>query len=284
MKLINGGPSSRTVLSQQAEHPVTVNVKVQTEEITQAICTKTQYDKIIAELRAENAQLKAENAKLKANQDVLKVEVVNNVEHMLKLEPVTQPRAFDVVGKSKEVITTVKQLMDEFYEWFNEKIFSIIDLAKAAGEDAKDFILEVKETFLKELKKSKFIDFVKNMIKKAKELLKIRSYSSLEMSIAEYMAKEEELLVETTEVTPKAASPKVEEMFNMLTNVMNELSMFKKEVDTRFASQPQQRSQPSQKITNLASSYEAHSVNAQGIEDRVRKLETEFRLIKNKLN
>lgn len=316
MKLIN-------TTTKTSSQPVTsYSTAANYSEIANAITDRNAMEKIIADLRNENARLLKENSHLinenrilsKTNeelktqitktQQILKVEIVESVGE----KPITNPPINKITTKQtntadlapiyaerkltkddfKQVATTVKDLMDDFVEWFNEKVFSITEFAKNIGPNAIEFVTEIKDQFLKEIKKSKFINFIKDMIKKIKDLMKIRTYSPLEMSIAEYLNHEEKIDEEK-----HIESSKIEDMFGMLTNVMNDLTKFKRDVDTRFQTVNQNHvvstTNPlsvskGEKINSLSSSYEAHAINAYAIEDRVRKLETEFRLIKNKLN
>ena len=315
MKLIN--TTTKTSSQPVSSYATATNYN----EITNAIMDRNTMEKIIADLRNENARLLKENASLlsenrmlsKTNeemktqmaktQQILKVEIVENVDGKSvngnsvnkiskqtttnDLAPVYTERKLSK-DDFKQVALTVKDLMDDFVEWFNQKVFSITEFAKNIGPNAIEFANEIKVQFLKEIKRSKFINFIKDMIKKIKDLMKIRTYSPLEMSIAEYLNHEEQIDEEK-----HIESSKIEDMFAMLTNVMNDLTKFKRDVDTRFQSvnQPQVVSSTNplsvskgEKINSLSSSYEAHAINAYAIEDRVRKLETEFRLIKNKLN
>jgi hypothetical protein len=248
-------------------------------------------------LTKTNDEMKIQMVK---TQQILKVEIVesadgNSINSNNKiskqttndLAPIYTERKLSK-DEFKQVALTVKDLMDDFVEWFNQKVFSITEFAKNIGPNAIEFANEIKDQFLKEIKRSKFINFIKDMIKKIKDLMKIRTYSPLEMSIAEYLNHEEQIDEEK-----HMESSKIEDMFAMLTNVMNDLTKFKRDVDTRFQSVNQNPVVSStnplgvskgEKINSLSSSYEAHAINAYAIEDRVRKLETEFRLIKNKLN
>ena len=316
MKLIN------TTTKTSSQPTTTYAAVTNYSEITNAIMDRNTMEKIISDLRNENARLLKENTSLisenrmlsKTNeelktqitktQQILKVEIVENTEEKptvqkpiinklstakqtADLAPVYTERKL-TKDDFKQVAMTVKDLMDDFVEWFNQKVFSITEFAKNIGPNAIEFANEIKDQFLKEIKKSKFINFIKDMIKKIKDLMKIRTYSPLEMSIAEYLNHEEQIDEEK-----HIESSKIEDMFAMLTNVMNDLTKFKRDVDVRFqsVSQPHVVSTTNplgvskgEKINSLSSSYEAHAINAYAIEDRVRKLETEFRLIKNKLN
>jgi hypothetical protein len=312
MKLIN--TTTKTSSQPVSSYATAANYN----EITNAIMDRNSMEKIIADLRNENARLLKENASLlsenrmltKSNeemkiqmaktQQILKVEIVesadgNSINSNNKiskqttndLAPIYTERKLSK-DEFKQVALTVKDLMDDFVEWFNQKVFSITEFAKNIGPNAIEFANEIKDQFLKEIKRSKFINFIKDMIKKIKDLMKIRTYSPLEMSIAEYLNHEEQIDEEK-----HMESSKIEDMFAMLTNVMNDLTKFKRDVDTRFQSVNQNPVVSStnplgvskgEKINSLSSSYEAHAINAYAIEDRVRKLETEFRLIKNKLN
>lgn len=313
MKLIN--TTTKTSSQPVSNYTTAANYN----EITNAIMDRNSMEKIIADLRNENARLLKENATLlsenrmltKSNeemktqmaktQQILKVEIVEsadgnsvNANNKISKQTTTNDLAPIYTERKlskddfKQVALTVKDLMDDFVEWFNQKVFSITEFAKNIGPNAIEFANEIKDQFLKEIKRSKFINFIKDMIKKIKDLMKIRTYSPLEMSIAEYLNHEEQIDEEK-----HMESSKIEDMFAMLTNVMNDLSKFKRDVDTRFQSVNQTHVVSStnpltvskgEKINSLSSSYEAHALNAYAIEDRVRKLETEFRLIKNKLN
>ena len=316
MKLIN--TTTKTSSQPTTSYTAVTNYS----EITNAIMDRNTMEKIISDLRNENARLLKENTSLvsenrtlmKSNeelktqiaktQQILKVEIVENTEEKpvvnkpIISKPITTKQTADLApvyterkltkDDFKQVAMTVKDLMDDFVEWFNQKVFSITEFAKNIGPNAIEFANEIKDQFLKEIKKSKFINFIKDMIKKIKDLMKIRTYSPLEMSIAEYLNHEEQIDEEK-----HMESSKIEDMFAMLTNVMNDLTKFKQDVNVRFqsVSQPHvvQSTNPlgvskGEKINSLSSSYEAHAINAYAIEDRVRKLETEFRLIKNKLN
>lgn len=316
MKLIN------TTTKTSSQPTTSYSAVTNYSEITNAIMDRNTMEKIISDLRNENARLLKENTSLvsenrmlsKTNeelktqitktQQILKVEIVESseekptVQKPIVSKPITSKQTADLApvyterkltkDDFKQVAMTVKDLMDDFVEWFNQKVFSITEFAKNIGPNAIEFANEIKDQFLKEIKKSKFINFIKDMIKKIKDLMKIRTYSPLEMSIAEYLNHEEQIDEEK-----HIESSKIEDMFAMLTNVMNDLTKFKQDVNVRFqsVSQPHvvQSTNPlgvskGEKINSLSSSYEAHAINAYAIEDRVRKLETEFRLIKNKLN
>ena len=317
MKLIN------TTTKTSSQPTTSYTAAANYSEITNAIMDRNTMEKIISDLRNENARLLKENTSLisenrtlmKSNeelktqiaktQQILKVEIVESSEEKPTVQkPIinklsTAKQTADLApiyterkltkDDFKQVAMTVKDLMDDFVEWFNQKVFSITEFAKNIGPNAIEFANEIKDQFLKEIKKSKFINFIKDMIKKIKDLMKIRTYSPLEMSIAEYLNHEEQIDEEK-----HMESSKIEDMFAMLTNVMNDLTKFKRDVDVRFQTVNQQQHvvqstnplgvSKGEKINSLSSSYEAHAINAYAIEDRVRKLETEFRLIKNKLN
>lgn len=317
MKLIN------TTTKTSSQPTTTYVAGTNYSEITNAIMDRNTMEKIISDLRNENTRLLKENTSLisenrtlmKSNeelktqiaktQQILKVEIVESSEEKTTVQkpivskPISTKQTADLApvyterkltkDDFKQVALTVKDLMDDFVEWFNQKVFSITEFAKNIGPNAIEFANEIKDQFLKEIKKSKFINFIKDMIKKIKDLMKIRTYSPLEMSIAEYLNHEEQIDEEK-----HIESSKIEDMFAMLTNVMNDLTKFKRDVDVRFQTVNQQQHvvqstnplgvSKGEKINSLSSSYEAHAINAYAIEDRVRKLETEFRLIKNKLN